>query len=147
MLCKFYCLFIQFMRFSQQAYWGSLPFPPPVDHVLSELSTTTCLSWVAWHGMAHSFIELYKLLHHEKAVAHEREMVRDSKAWHAAVHWVSKSRTWLGDLRMITKVLLERFSKGGSWPAVSTSFGKILRPHPRCAESEILGWGAQKPLF
>ena len=29
-----------------------LPFPSPVDHVLSELSTKTHLSWVALHGMA-----------------------------------------------------------------------------------------------
>ena len=29
-----------------------------VDHVLSELSTMTHLSWVALHRMAHSFIEL-----------------------------------------------------------------------------------------
>ena len=36
----------------------------PVDHILSELSTMTCLSWVALHGMAHSFIEL------DKAVVH-----------------------------------------------------------------------------
>ena len=27
------------------------------DHVLSELSTMTLPSWVALHGMAHSFIE------------------------------------------------------------------------------------------
>jgi len=32
----------------------------PVDHVLSELSTMTCPSWVALHGMGHNFIELYK---------------------------------------------------------------------------------------
>ena len=32
----------------------------PVDHILSELSTMTCLSWVALQGMAHSFIELNK---------------------------------------------------------------------------------------
>ena len=25
------------------------------------------------------------------------EMVKDRKAWHAAVHWVSKSQTWLSD--------------------------------------------------
>ena len=25
------------------------------------------------------------------------EMVRDREAWHAAVHGVSKSQTWLGD--------------------------------------------------
>ena len=40
-------------------------FPSPVDHVLSELSTKTRLSWVALHGMAHRFIEL------DKAVVHE----------------------------------------------------------------------------
>ena len=34
-----------------------MPFASPVDHVLSELSTMTCLSWVALHSMAHSFIE------------------------------------------------------------------------------------------
>ena len=36
------------------------PFPSPVDHILSELSTMTYLSWVALHGMDHSFIELDK---------------------------------------------------------------------------------------
>ena len=35
-------------------------FPSPVDHVLSEISTMTHPSWVALHGMAHSFIELDK---------------------------------------------------------------------------------------
>ena len=33
-----------------------------MDHVLSELSAMTCLSWVALHGMAHSFIELDKAM-------------------------------------------------------------------------------------
>ena len=54
----FFCLFILFMGFSRQEYWSGLPFPSPVDHVLSELSTMTCPSWVALRGMAHSFIEL-----------------------------------------------------------------------------------------
>ena len=45
-----------------------LLFSPPVDHVLSELSTMTCASWVALHNMAHSFTELHKPLHHGKAV-------------------------------------------------------------------------------
>ena len=50
--------------------WGpqgkntGLPFPSPVDHVLSELSTITYLSWVALHSMAHSFIELNKTVVH-----------------------------------------------------------------------------------
>ena len=46
--------------FSRQEYWSGLPFPSPVDKVLSELSAMTHLSWVALHGMAHSFIELDK---------------------------------------------------------------------------------------
>ena len=62
-----------FMGFSQQEYWGALPFPPPVDHVLSELLTMTHPSWVGLHGMAHSFIELRKALHHDKAVIHGEE--------------------------------------------------------------------------
>ena len=41
------CPFIQFIRFSQQVYWGGLPFPPPVDHIFSELSAVTLPSWVA----------------------------------------------------------------------------------------------------
>ena len=47
-------LFILFMGFSWQENWSGLPFPPPVDHVLSELFTMTRLSWVALHGMAYS---------------------------------------------------------------------------------------------
>ena len=46
-------------------------FPPPVDHVLSELSTLTHLSWVALHSLAHSFTELCKSLCLDKAVIHE----------------------------------------------------------------------------
>ena len=54
-----FCLFILFMGFSRQEYWSGLPFPTPVDHILSDLSTMTLLSWVAlwaWLG----FIELDK---------------------------------------------------------------------------------------
>ena len=59
-----FCLFIVCLGFSRQEYWSSLPFPSPVDHILSELSTMTHLSWVALHEMAHCFIEL------DKAVVH-----------------------------------------------------------------------------
>ena len=51
-----------FMGFSHQEYWSGLSFPPPLDHILSELSIVTHLSWVALHGMAQSFIELRKFL-------------------------------------------------------------------------------------
>ena len=53
-----FCLFILLMGFSRQEYWSGFPFPSPVDHVLSELSTMICPSWVALHGTAHGFIEL-----------------------------------------------------------------------------------------
>ena len=42
--------------------------PSPVDHILSELSIMTHLSWVALHGMAHSFIELAKAVIHVTSV-------------------------------------------------------------------------------
>ena len=64
-----FCLFILFMGFSSQEYWSGLPFPAPVDHILSELSTMTRPSWVALNGMAHSFIEL------DKAVVHMIRLV------------------------------------------------------------------------
>ena len=59
--CRISSLFILFMGFSRQEYWSGLPFPSPMDHVLSELSTMTRLSWVALHIMAHSFLELDRL--------------------------------------------------------------------------------------
>ena len=47
------------MGFSRQEYWSGLPLSSPVDHIVSDLSTMTHLSWVApqaWLG----FIELDK---------------------------------------------------------------------------------------
>ena len=35
------CLFILLVGFLRQEYWSGLPFPSPVDHILSELSTMT----------------------------------------------------------------------------------------------------------
>ena len=62
-------LFILFMWFSRQEYWSGLPFPSPVDHILSEPSTMTHPSWVAPHNMTHSFTEL------DKAVVHVIRLV------------------------------------------------------------------------
>ena len=70
-----FCLFILFMVFSRQEYSSGLPFPSPVDHILSELSTMTCLSWVALHSMAHSFIEL------DKAVVLVIRLVSSLRLW------------------------------------------------------------------
>ena len=73
--CLSFCLFILFMGFSRQENWSGLPFPFPMDHVLSELSTMTHLSWVALHGMAHSFTEL------DKAVVHVIKLVSFLWLW------------------------------------------------------------------
>ena len=59
------------MGFSRQEYWNGSPFPPPVKYALSELSTMTHQSWVALHGMAHSFTKLHNPRCHGKAVIHE----------------------------------------------------------------------------
>ena len=74
-----FCLFILVMGFSRQEYWSGLPFPSPVDPVLSELSTMTHLFWVAPHGMAHSFIELDK--------AEEVEIQRSQVSWLLSHGW------------------------------------------------------------
>ena len=70
-----FCFFILFMGFSRQKYWSGLTFPSPVDLILSELSTMTSPSWVAPHGMAHSFIES------DKAVVHVIRLVTFVWLW------------------------------------------------------------------
>ena len=60
----YFCLFVLFMSHSRQEYWSGLPFPFPVDHILSELLTMTHPSSVALQGMAHSFTELDKAFVH-----------------------------------------------------------------------------------
>ena len=77
-----FCLFILFMGFWRQEYWSGLPFPSPVDHILSELSTMTCLSWVALHGVAHGFIEL------DKAVGWMASLTQWTWVW------VNSGRQW-----------------------------------------------------
>ena len=63
------------MGFSRQEYLNGLPFPSPVDHILSELSTMTHPSWVALHDMANSFIEL------DKAVVHVISLISFLRLW------------------------------------------------------------------
>ena len=65
----YFCLSILFMRFSRQEYWSGLPFPSPMRHIFSELSTMTRLSWVAPYSMLHSLTEL------DKAVVHVIKLV------------------------------------------------------------------------
>ena len=44
-----FCFFILVMGFPREEYWSGLPFPSPVDHILSDFSTMTRPSWVAPH--------------------------------------------------------------------------------------------------
>ena len=47
-----FCLFMLFMWFSRQEYWSDLPFPSPVDRIVSDLSTMPAhLGWPLWHGL------------------------------------------------------------------------------------------------
>ena len=71
-----------------QVYWDGLPFPPPVDHILSGLSVMTHPSWMALNGMANNFIELCQPLYHNKAVILEgADSVIDSQ--------ISVSSPWI----------------------------------------------------
>ena len=70
-----FCLFILFMGFSRQEYWSGLPFPSPVGHVLSELSTMTCPSCVSLYSMSQGFIDL------DKAVVHVIRLVSFLWLW------------------------------------------------------------------
>ena len=87
------CLFILFMGFSRQEYWRGLSFPSPVDHILSDLSTMTHLSWVApWASL--NFIEL------DKAVVHVIRLASFLWLWFQCVCPLIPSRktyhlTWI----------------------------------------------------
>ena len=75
-----FCLLILLLGFSRKECWSGLPFPSPVDHVLSELSTMTHPSWVALYGMDYNFIEL------DKAVIQVISLVSFLWLW-APSHW------------------------------------------------------------
>ena len=82
-----FCLFILFMELSRQENWSDLPSPSPVDYILSELSTMNVFipTWrneflnVALYGMAHSFLEL------DKVVAHEISLISFMWLWFHSV--------------------------------------------------------------
>ena len=47
-----------------------------LQHHSLKLSAMTCPSWVALHGIAHGFPELFKPLRHDKAVIHEGQILK-----------------------------------------------------------------------
>ena len=106
-------LFILFMGFSRQEYWSGLPFPSPVDYILSELSTMTRSSWVALHGTAHSFIEL------DKAVVREIRLVNFLWLW-----FFSLSALWWRRIRGLWK-LPDRGETEGETGSCSDGWGHV----------------------
>ena len=88
------------MGFSKQENQSGLPFPSPVNHVLSELSTMTHPSWVALHGMAHSFIELHNPLRQNKADA--KRIINNSR-FADGVTLMSKSKKEIRTLLLRVK--------------------------------------------
>ena len=90
-----YSIFLPFHTvhgFSRQEYWR--PFPSPVDHILSELSTVTRPSWVAPHSMAHIFFELNKTVVHKCNRFFQEE--EDNRFWTIGKSfWGTKSCLWV----------------------------------------------------
>ena len=132
------CLFILFVGSSRQEYWRGLPFPSPVNHILSELSTMTHLSWVALQGMDHSFTEL------DKAVVHVIRLVSflwlwfsvclpsDGEGWEA---YGSFLKDWLRgklglvlmDGAMFSKSLIQFSADGwGCVPSLLFTWGQTI---------------------
>ena len=128
LVTKGFCLFILFMGFSRQECWSGLPFLSPVDLILSELSTMTHPSWVALHGMAHSFTEL------DNTVVHVIKLVIFLWLWFQSVcplmpslsayclTWVSLTLD-VGYLFMVTPAK----RSWGSWPWTWGSCSPPLR--------------------
>ena len=86
--------FIQFMMFSWQVSWCGVRFPPPVDHVLSELFAMICPSWMALHSMAHSFVELHRPPCHNKAVIPEGGWQTKTVCWKTEALLCQQKSIW-----------------------------------------------------
>ena len=130
-------LFILFMGFSRQEYWSGLPFPSPVDHILSDLcSWPSCLGWP--HTTWFSFIEL------DKAVVHVIRFASFLWLWFQCVCPLMPSRntyclTWVSltlDVGyLFTATLAKRshcflpWTRSPSWPWRWTSSSRPSYTH------------------
>ena len=86
-------LFILFMGFSTQERWSGLPFPSPVD------GKTLMLGKI--EGRRRSGRQRMRRLN---GSVDSMDINLDREAWHAAVHRVSNSQTWLSDWKTATNL-------------------------------------------
>ena len=124
-----FCLFILFMGFSRQESWSGLPFPSPVDHILSDLSTIPIhLGWphTAWL----SFIEL------DKAVVHVIRLASCLWLWFQSVCSLMPSLsayclTWVS-LTLDVGYLFTAAPAKRSRCSLPWTWGSSSRPPPLC---------------
>ena len=110
-----FCPFIQFMGFSWLVYWSGLPFPPPIDHVLSELPAMTHLSLL--RGKSEVMIYIWNLsscrwdLKPKNRLNNLRVKIN---RWRKRLHiWESKKKRKMGKCGV--KQSEEGASKRGKW--------------------------------
>ena len=56
-----FCLFILFTGFSRQEYWSGLPFPSPVDHILSDIALPTKVRLNQGYGFSCGHVWMWEL--------------------------------------------------------------------------------------
>ena len=134
--------------FSRQEYWSGLPFPSPMDHILSELSTMTHSSWVALHSMAHSFIGL------DKAVVHVIRLVIfwdcgfQSVCYRSILLWWRRIRGYKPPIRSFLMGKLGLVLMGGAMLSKSWHQGQqylLKRAGPREAWGKLIVSRGENP--
>ena len=128
-----FCIFILFIGFSSHEYGSGLPFPSPVDHIFSDVSTMTHQSWVALHGMVHSFIGL------DKAVVHVISLI--------SFLWLWFSFSALSEIRIRG---LWNFPDGRDW-LWGWKLGLVPMGRPMLSkfltQFSVDGWGCVPSLY
>ena len=108
-----FCLFIR--GFSRQEYWSGLPFPPPADHVLSELSPPWLvhLGWpcMAWLIASLSYTRLWSMWSFWLVFCDCDFCYEDPRI----VDFSSVCLLMDGDKRLLQASWWERLVVGGNW--------------------------------